>query len=59
MSADGNAAYVTTTNASGFKTPSGAALVDNNASGLDLLGIRLNMIDLADVSDTNSNGAGT
>lgn len=58
LSADGNIAYFTTGNVNGFEGLSGT-LVDNNTSGNDLVGIRLNLLDLATGSDTGGGAAGT
>ena len=55
---DGNTALFTETNVAGLKT-AGGTLVDANASGADLVAVRLNLLDLASASDSTGSGAGT
>jgi hypothetical protein len=58
LSDDGNIAYFTAANVNGLNGLSGT-LVDNNTSGGDLVGVRLNLLDLATVSDTVTGSAGS
>ena len=59
LSEDGNTAYFTQTNVNGMKTASNSSLVDSATSSPDLVGVRLNLLDLYTSSDTAGGSAGT
>ena len=54
LSADGNTAYFRAADVSALKNAAGTALVDADTAGMDLVGVRLNVLDLANASDTGN-----